>query len=144
MSTDFLLHRKAALKCTHRGKSSRTGTVTTCFYRSCLWNILVRWFETTIFTYDTRTGHLRHNERVGVSNHRRPYVLLNCLFRRRSNKTSASLAFVRGIHRSLVNSPHKGPAMPIWWRNHCEPCFYDFAGTFSLQLFISLVFCLVS
>ena len=27
----------------------------------------------------------------------------------RKQQSSASLAFVRGIHRSLVNSPHKGP-----------------------------------
>ena len=35
----------------------------------------------------------------------------------------ASLAFVRGIHRWPVNSPHKGPVtrkiLPlIWWRHH--------------------------
>ena len=29
----------------------------------------------------------RHDERHGVSYHRRPYCLLNCLFRRRSKKT---------------------------------------------------------
>ena len=28
---------------------------------------------------------------------------------RRKHQSSASLAFVRGIHRSPVNSPHKGP-----------------------------------
>ena len=55
----------------------------------------------------------RHNGRDGVSNHRRLDDLRNRLFRRRSNKkhqSSASLAFVRGIHRWPVNSPHKGPA----------------------------------
>ena len=31
------------------------------------------------------------------------------LFRRRFKNTSKSLAFVRGIHRWLVDSPHKGP-----------------------------------
>ena len=51
-----------------------------------------------------------HNERDGVSNHRRIYCLLNRLLRRRSKKhqSSESLAFVRGIHRWPVNSPHKG------------------------------------
>ena len=43
----------------------------------------------------------------------------------RKHQSSASLAFVRGIHRWPVNSPHKGPVMPaendsIWWRHH-EP-----------------------
>ena len=53
----------------------------------------------------------RHNERDGVSNHQPHDCLLNRLFRRRSKKTSnsASLAYVRGIHRWPVNSPPKGP-----------------------------------
>ena len=58
-----------------------------------------------------RTLQWRHNERCGVSNHRRPDYLLNCLFRRRSKKTS-KLRFTGlcvGIHRWPVNSPHKGP-----------------------------------
>ena len=52
----------------------------------------------------------RHNEPDGVSNYRRLYCLLSRLFRRRTKKTSklASLAFVRGIHRWPVDSPHKG------------------------------------
>ena len=53
----------------------------------------------------------RHNERDGVSNYQPRDCLLNRLFGRRSKKTSklASLAFVQGIHRGPVNSPHKGP-----------------------------------
>ena len=53
-----------------------------------------------------------HDEREGVWKYRRIDCLLNRLIRRRSNKTSnsASLAFVRGIHRWPANSPqHKGP-----------------------------------
>ena len=52
----------------------------------------------------------RHNERDDVSNHRCLVYLLNRLFRRRSKNTSnpESLAFVRGIHRWPVDSPHKG------------------------------------
>ena len=52
-----------------------------------------------------------HNERDGISNHQRLDCLQNHLFRRRSkeHQPSASLAFVRGIHRWPVNSPHKGP-----------------------------------
>ena len=53
----------------------------------------------------------RHNETDGVSNHLPHDCLLNSLFMRRWKKTqsSASLAFVRGIHRGAVNSPHKWP-----------------------------------
>ena len=47
----------------------------------------------------------------GVSNHQRLDCLLRRLFRRKSKKASKHRAtgFVRGIHRSPVNSPHKGP-----------------------------------
>ena len=52
----------------------------------------------------------RYNRSDGVSNHRRLDFLLNRLFRRRSkeHQSSASLIFVRGIHRWPVDSPHKG------------------------------------
>ena len=40
----------------------------------------------------------------------------------RKHQSSASLAFVRGIHRGTVNSPHKWPVtrkmFPFWWRHH--------------------------
>ena len=53
----------------------------------------------------------RHNGHDGISNHRPHHCLLNCLFRFRSNEyqSSLSLAFVQGIHRWPVNSPHKWP-----------------------------------
>ena len=52
------------------------------------------------------------------------HCLLNCWFRRSSKKhqSSASLAFVRRIHRGPANSPHKRPLtrnrVSIWWRHH--------------------------
>ena len=54
----------------------------------------------------------RRNGHDGVSNHQPHDCLLNRLFKRRSKKhqSSASLAFVRGIHRGPVNTPHKCPA----------------------------------
>ena len=53
----------------------------------------------------------RHNGCDSVSNHQPHHCLLNRLLRGRSKKhqSSASLAFVRGIHRRSVNSPHKWP-----------------------------------
>ena len=40
----------------------------------------------------------------------------------RTHQSSASLAFVRGIHRWPVNSPRKRPValenISIWWRHH--------------------------
>ena len=53
----------------------------------------------------------RHNERDDVSYHRRPNCLLKHLFKCRSKKApkSTSLAFVRGTHRSPMDSIHEGP-----------------------------------
>ena len=42
----------------------------------------------------------------------------------RKHQSSASLAFVRGIHRWPVNSPHTGPVTrKIWWRHHVNTRF---------------------
>ena len=42
----------------------------------------------------------------------------------RKHQSSASLAFVRRIHRSPVNSPHKRDSnaenISIWWRHHAK------------------------
>ena len=53
----------------------------------------------------------RHNRCNSVSNHQPHGCLLNRLFKRRAEKhqTSASLVFVRGIHRRPVSSPHTWP-----------------------------------
>ena len=53
----------------------------------------------------------RHNGRDSVSKHQPRECLLSRLIRQNQRKcqSSASLAFVRGIHRRPVNSPHKGP-----------------------------------
>ena len=54
----------------------------------------------------------------------------------RKHQRSASLAFVRGIHRGPVNSPHKGRVtrkmLPFWWRHHG----WFFHGTRIIQLMI--------
>ena len=57
------------------------------------------------------TLQLRHNERDGVSNHRRFDCLLNRLFRCRSKKTSKLrvTGLCGGTHRWPVDSSHKGP-----------------------------------
>ena len=57
----------------------------------------------------------RHNERGGVSNHQPHDCLPNRYFGadQRKQQSFASLAFVRGIHRWSVNSPHKGP---VTWK----------------------------
>ena len=66
----------------------------------------------------------RHNERDGVSNHGRFDCLLNRLFRRRSKKhqSTASLAFVWGIHR--------WPVFQIW-----RQYFFIIQSKFYVSLF---------
>ena len=61
--------------------------------------------------YQRHSLQWRHNERDGISNHRRLDCLLNHLIGadQRKYQNSASLAFVREIHRWTVNSLHKGP-----------------------------------
>ena len=78
----------------------------------------------TNIVYTFVTLHWRHNERDGVSNHQPHDCLLNCLFRRRSKKTSKFR--VTGL--CAGNSPVTGefPAriasnaenVSIWWRHH--------------------------
>ena len=51
---------------------------------------------------------LRHNEHYGVSNHQ-PHSTVYSSADQRNHQSSASLAFVRGIYRRPVTSPHKGP-----------------------------------
>ena len=71
------------------------------------WSVLL----TVWSCWHAQSQQWRRNEPDGVSNHQPHDCLLNRLFRRRSKKTSssASLAFVRRIHRWPVNSLHKGP-----------------------------------
>ena len=69
-------------------------------------------YHCIISFYETHmTLQWRHDKLDGVSNHQPRYCLLKRLFRRRSekNQSSASLTFVRGIHRWPVNSSHKRP-----------------------------------
>ena len=63
-----------------------------------------------------------------MASHWRLHYLLNRLFRRKSKKTqsSASLAFVRGLQRWLLDSPYGFPLQratnaenfSIWWHHH--------------------------
>ena len=59
----------------------------------------------------TNTLHWRHNEHDGISqiSSLQIYSTVYSGADHRKHQSSASLAFVRGIHRWPVNSPHKGP-----------------------------------
>ena len=65
----------------------------------------------------------RHNERDGVSNHRRLHCLLNCWFRHRSKKISklrvtglAGNSPVTG--EFLAQKSSNAENVSIWWRHH--------------------------
>ena len=62
----------------------------------------------------------RHNWRDGVSKHqaRDVYSTVYWGADQRKHQSSASLAFVRGIHRWPVNSPHKGPVTRVMFPFH--------------------------
>ena len=81
-----------------------------------LCQVWVLWFNWSHICFRKRPGRTlqwRHNGCNSVSNHQPHDCFLNRVFRHISKKTplerSASLAFVRGIHRRPVNSPHKWP-----------------------------------
>ena len=87
----------------HRWKNAKN-----LWCRHLMFSLMLAW---TNFWENRRSLQWRHNGHDSVSNHQPHDCLLNRLFRRRSkkNQSSASLAFVRGIHRRPVNSPHKWP-----------------------------------
>ena len=89
---------------------------------------LVAWFVSLWAVSDSRSVfpsrrvesslQWRHNGHNGVSNHRRLDCLLNCLFRRRSKKTSKLRVTGLCERNWSVNSPHKGPVTPKMFPFH--------------------------
>ena len=73
--------------------------------KTCQWNIKKKHVFVVI------TLQWRHNGRYGVSNHQPNDCLLKIysVADQRKHQSSASLAFVWGIHLWPVNSPHKWP-----------------------------------
>ena len=70
---------------------------------------LLHELHTVRITSQELPSQWRHNERDGVSNHRRLDCLLNRLFWRRAKKTSKLRVTDLCEGNSPVNSPHKGP-----------------------------------
>ena len=77
------------------------------------WLFGTSWRSCDLAAMITTPLQWHHNEYNGISNH----GCLGCLLNRfsdadqRKHQSSASQAFVRGIHWWLVDSPHKGPVM---------------------------------
>ena len=92
-------------------------------FKSNFFNCINREFLSTT-SLPKRSLQWRHNERDGISNHRRLHCWFNCWFRCRSEKTSKH----RGNGLCEGNSPMAGefPAqrasnaenVSIWWRHY--------------------------
>ena len=121
------------------------------FWQSCCcdlcntdnWSLPLQWANSSL--------QWRHNGRDGVSNHRRLDCVLNCLFRRRSKKTSKLR--VTGLCEG--NPPRTGgfPSqsasntenVSIWWRYHVSSkilrhMFHLWMVSFSLRFNINTIF----
>ena len=95
------------------------------------------WFLKISMMQVSLTLQWRHNERDGVSKHRRLDCLPNLLFGHGSKKTSkhqssASLAFVRGIHRWPVNSP--GPVITVARYRYTTHFYSVWPSSFSFHI----------
>ena len=73
------------------------------------WSVMTHTF--TVFVILHESLQWRNNGRDGVSNHQLIILYSNVYSGadQRKHQNSASLAFVRGIHRWPMNSPHKWP-----------------------------------
>ena len=122
-------------------------------YSVSFWNVLLmrfnklrqqKWSFTILFVSSFHSTHKvainitlrwRHNGSDSVSNHQPHDCLLNCLFRRRSKKTSKLrvTGLCVGNSPGPVNSPHKGPVtrkmfpfddviMKYWFSNSVIMC----------------------
>ena len=70
---------------------------------------IICWPKRNWVTYMGQVLRWRHNGRDGVTSLTIVYSTVYTSAAPRKHESSASLAFVRGIHRWPVNSPHKGP-----------------------------------
>ena len=79
-------------------------------------HITCLWGEPGV-VFPSQTLQWRHHEHDSVSNHQpRDCIVYSSIYwgtYERKHQSSASLAFVRGIHRWPVNSSHKGP---VTWK----------------------------
>ena len=94
------------------------------------WDLFLEIWVTCMYIFHSSL-QWRHNEHDVVSNHQPHDCVYSSVYSgadQSKYKISASLAFVKGIHRRPVNSPHKGPVtrkmFPFWWRHHVisSPC----------------------
>ena len=94
-----------ALRNTHTALSIRHAVLS-------LTSVLATWpKKTKAWPKSERTLRWRHNDHDGVSNHQPRGCLLNCLFTRRSKKTSKLrvTGLCAGNSPGPLKSPHKGP-----------------------------------
>ena len=87
----------------------------------------------------------RHNERGGVTNHRRLDCLLNRLFRRRSKITSKFrvTSLCKGNSPVTVEFPAQRASdaenVTIWWRHHIKSCHQNSRSLEATRLGVEFV-----
>ena len=118
----WVIYEKVLFKC-HQPSMTQYFNVNQVFLKGATKSLLHRrpvWLHTITLQW-------RHNGGDSVSNHQPHDCLLNVYSGadQRKHESSASLAFVRGIHRGPVNSTGEFPAqmasiaenVSIWWRH---------------------------
>ena len=118
-------HSEYAPKVWHQnGPETRITVAKTKWMKEDGYNFHITSKSSCFVHYDIHWAlHWRHNERDSVSNHQPYDCLLNCLFRRRSKKTSK----LRVTGLCVGNSPGTAQMasyaenVSIWWRHH-GPC----------------------
>ena len=114
----FRLKTKKPLKCYSTGLWARNAQVIGGFHTQMASNVMYPNGDIII------TLHWRHNECDGISNHQPHYCLLNCLFRRRSKRTSKLHVTGLCAGNSLVTGEFPAQRasnaenVSIGWRHH--------------------------
>ena len=131
--TDFITHvstldRDQAMELCFMSMWQYSCYITLAKWRHISWPT---WVQVPDGTNQLPALHWSHNEPDGVSKYQPRDCLLNCLFRRRSKKTSK----LRVTGLCVGNSPGTGefPALmasntenvSIWWRHHVNQCWLN-------------------
>ena len=77
----------------------------------CLNVFKIQWIILPVWTFSHNNGVIMSSMASQITSLMIVYSIVYSGTDQRKHQSSASLAFVRGIHRWLVNSPHKGPVM---------------------------------
>ena len=119
------LKRPCSLRCKHKIPCSKSHTIRTWFSSALLWYLII--LSGFMLIHQIHHVQWRHNERDGVSNHRRLDCLPDRLFRHRSKKISKLrvTGFCEGNPPVTGGFPSQRTSeaenVSTWWRHHAKP-----------------------